>query len=199
MNFNLDGYYIVALIFGILAVLDCFLGYLFPKRGLTLLFKLLFDVFSVINLLFAYLSTKEAGLIAGLATNVIGICRDLVFLQRGKSKIFDDVTWLAIFLLLYSLSLITTYKNPLSLLPVIGSLINTTALFLYSQKLNRILTIFGQLFFISFYASLIVNSELLTLLNLLCSCVTLVSVILGLINVLRFEKKKSVTNVNNKL
>lgn len=191
MNFNLDGYYIVALIFGILAVLDCFLGYLFPKRNLTLIFKLLFDVFSVINLLFAYLSTKEAGILAGLATNIVGICRDLIFLQRSKSKVFDDYTWLAIFLLLYSLSLLTTYKNPLSLLPVIGSLINTTALYLYNQKVNRILTFFGQLFFISFYASLIVNSSLLTLLNLICSSVTFVSVIIGLIHILRGEKKKS--------
>ena len=188
ININIDGYYIVSLIFGVLAVLSCLFVYLFPGRFHTLLFKMLFDIFSIFSLTFAYLSTKEALLLAGLATNVVGVTRDIFFMFRKKGTWTDSYFWPFLFCSLYLLSLIFTYRGPLSLLPVFGSVINTSALYLINQKRTKMITIVGQVLFITSYAILVNNSELLTILNLTASVVTLVSVIAGLIIIYKKNK-----------
>lgn len=187
MNINFDGWYIASLVFGILAVLVCLLIYLTKNRLLTLFFKLLFDVFSILNLIFAYISTGEVALLAGLGGNVVGALRDIFFMFRKKYKWADSYLWVGVFWLLFGLSLIFTYRNPLSLMPVIGSFINTFALFLIDQKYTKYITFFGQFVFITYYAVLIRGSELLTILNLSASVVTLVSVIIGIIVIWRDE------------
>ena len=190
MNINFDGWYIASLVFGVLAVLVCLLVYAFPSRKLTLIFKMLFDIFSIFNLAFAYISTKEVGLLAGLGTNVVGVTRDIFFLFRKKYKWADHYFWLIFFCSLYALSLIFTYKSALSLMPVIASIINTSALYLINQKRTKIITIFGQIIFITYFAILIQGSELLTILNLAASTTTLISVIIGLFLILKNERKE---------
>lgn len=188
MNINFDGWYITSLVFGVLAVLVCLLVYAFNNRKLTLIFKMLFDIFSILNLAFAYVSTKEPGLLAGLGVNVVGVTRDIFFLFRKKYKWADHYLWVVFFCTLYACSLFFTYKSPLSLLPVFGSIINTSALYLINQKHTKIITIFGQVLFITYFAVLIQASELLTILNLSASVVTLISVIIGLISIIIREK-----------
>lgn len=185
----MDGYYITSLVFGILAVLVCLFIFSHRSRSLSLLLKFLFDLFSALNLTFAYLSTGEVILLAGLGTNIVGMARDILFFFRGRYKWANNILWLFLFLLLYGLSLIFTYRNPLSLLPVIGSLINTTALYLLNHKAMKWLTFIGQLFFITYYAILIRSSDMLTILNLLASSVMMASVIIGLF-ILYFVKKE---------
>ena len=189
MIINFDGWYITSLVFGILAVLVCLLIYATRSRFLTLFFKMFFDIFSVLNLTFAYLSTKEPALLAGLGTNMVGVSRDILFMFRGKYKWADNSFWLFLFVSLYGMSLSLTYQNPLSLMPVFASMINTTALYLLNQKHTKIVTIFGQIIFITYFAVLVSGTELLSILNLLCSVVTLVSVIIGLINIKISSKK----------
>ena len=191
MNINFDGWYIVSLVFGVLAVLVCFLIYLTKSRILTLFFKMLFDIFSILNLTFAYISTKEVGLLAGLGTNIVGVVRDIFFMYRKKYRWADHYFWLILFCSIYALSLIFTYKTPLSVMPVVGAIINTTALYLMNQKHTKYITFVGQIIFITYYSLLIVGSELLTILNLSASVVTFISVIIGIVLILKNEYKEN--------
>lgn len=189
MNINFDGWYIASLIFGILAVLVCFLIYSTKDRTKTLLLKFAFDIFSILNLAFAFISTNEVALLAGLGTNVVGAVRDIFFIFRKKYKWADHYLWVVLFSSLYALSLIFTYKNPLSLMPVIGSIINTSALYLIDQKKTKWITVIGQIIFITYFAILIKGSELLTILNLSASVVTMISVIIGLVVIYHSNKE----------
>lgn len=189
MNINFDGWYIASLIFGILAVSVCFLIYATKDRTKTLLLKFAFDIFSILNLAFAFISTNEVILLAGLGTNVVGAVRDIFFIFRKKYKWADHYLWVVFFCTLYALSLIFTYKNPLSLMPVIGSIINTSALYLIDQKKTKWITVIGQIIFITYFAILIKGSELLTILNLSASVVTMISVIIGLVVIYRSNEE----------
>jgi len=188
----MDGLYVTSIVFGILAVLVCFFIFLHRSRDLTLMFRLLFDIFSALSITFAYLYSKEVVLFAGLGTNIVGIGADILFYFRKRYKWADHIFWLFLILSLYGLSLIFTYRSPISLLPIFGSFINTTALYLMNHKVTKWMTFCGQIFFITYYSLLLVGSDMLTLLNLLCSSVMMVSVIIGLF-MIYFKKDQKTT------
>ena len=116
---------------------------------------------------------------AGIASNVVGAIRDVIYIKvngnRNRFYCTIGLTMLMIMCVQF------TYTNPASYLPIIGTLINTVALSFKNKRAACALTIFGQLFFISYYIILIPSSDLLTLINAFAAIMLFVSALLGLI------------------
>lgn len=176
-------FFVLAFILGILIIAYSFLMFLLPKKNSYLFIKLLFDLTYIAQLLLIFFATKSYGVFAGIAANSVGAIRDVVYMKDDNKE--HRMYWnfflcaLIIFLLHFS------YSSPISYLPVIGTVINTTALSLKEKKNVCALTIFGQFFFISYYVLLLKESDFLTILNIISALTLLVSAIVGLVLSLR--------------
>ena len=172
-------FYVIAFILGIIIIGFSFLMFLLPKKNSHLFIKLLFDLTYIAQMLFIFFATHTYGVFAAIASNSVGAIRDIAFIRDDKKN--DRFYWtlalcaLMIFLLHFS------YDSPASYLPVFGTLINTTALSLKDKKKTCALTIFGQLFFISYYFLLLKESDFLTILNIISAFMLFFSAILGLV------------------
>ncbi len=186
--------YIVAFIFGIFIILDSALVYLSKSRFLTLFLKLIFDLLSIAQLVVMYLGLGIEAVLPAIGINTIGATRDILFMFKEKYSKTLGYSILGVLLIITALSLIWTYRSPVSILPCVGTIINTTALYLTEQKWCKSLTICGQILFITYYAILIPESDLLTILNMIASIMTFVSAVVGLIN-LYINNKKSLENL----
>lgn len=182
--------YIAAFVIGIFIIIDCILIYAFPTRNLTIIFKMVFDALSIINLLLIFFESNVTGVLAGLASVSVGLLRDILFLFKNKFKWANTIFLPLFIILLTGLSLIWTYSSWLSLLPIVGTMINSVALYLDDVQTCKSLTIGGQIFFITYYSLLIVDSDFLTIINLICSISMFVSCFIGLFN-LNLKKRKA--------
>ena len=171
-------FYVIAFILGLVIIALSFLMFLLPKKNSHLFIKLLFDITYIIQMLFIFFATNTYGVFVGIASNSVGAIRDIAFLKSEKKE--SRFYWtLALCALMVSL-LHFSYDSSISYLPVFGTLINTTALSFSDKKKTCSLTIFGQIFFISYYALLLKESDFLTVLNIISASFLFVSAILGL-------------------
>ncbi|MCQ2086947.1 MAG: HAD-IA family hydrolase [Bacilli bacterium] len=181
--------YAVAVALGILLICICIFSHLKNSRNMTLIMKLAFDITATTYLTAVYFATGAVGVFAGIAINGIGIIRSIIFLFRYKNKFFDNNWCLLSFEIIQALSLIISYTSPISIIPTIASMFTTYALFINKQKVTKSLIIVAQSMFITYYALLLKDSDLLTILMLVSCCVTLSSSITGLILIFVHEKK----------
>lgn len=181
-------FYVIAFILGIIIIGFSLMMFLLPKKNSHLFIKLLFDITYIVQMLFIFFATGSYAVFAGIAANSVGAIRDVVYMKDDDTehrKYWNiGLCTLMVFLLHFS------YSGPISYLPTIGTLINTTALSFKDKKKVCALTIFGQFFFISYYVLLLAESDFLTILNIVSALMILVSAIVGLIiNI--FKKKVS--------
>lgn len=181
---------ILAYITGGLIVLLGLLIYVFPQRNKTLLFKMCTDIVTAINGLFIYFATGNLLIFASVATCTIGVIRDIIFSLRGKYKVFNYYFWAILFAIVNMCTLFFTYQSPISLLPVIGTVVSCLTLYLYNQKLTKSGAIFCQTLYVIYYAILIPSSNVLTIFSLLSAISTLTGSIVGLTFLLFYKKKK---------
>jgi len=184
-------YLTLCYITGILCILISLFTYLFPTRKMSLLMKALIDIVSVLNLLFVYLYTKNSLVLASVATTGIGFIRDIVFFFRQKKKWLNNYAWPIGFSIIFSLSLIFTYKGPLSLMPVIGSVISTMSLYAINQKITKCGALCCITLYIIYYGILLEGSGILTLFSLLSYVSCFVGTLVGLIILFKKDKKAS--------
>ena len=170
--------YVVAFLLGFVIICFSLLMFLLPKKNSHLFIKLLFDITYIIQMLFIYFATGAVGVFAGIASNSVGAIRDIAFIKEENKthRIYWTIGLCALMVGLLHFS----YTGPISYLPIFGTLINTTALSFKNKKHTCALTIFGQLFFISYYALLLKDSSLLTILNIVSAVMLFVSAVLGL-------------------
>lgn len=185
----MNGWYILALITGILLDIACILPYLFPSRKKTLWFRLFFDAINLMNVFFIFFYTENTLLLAAITTGVVAIIRDVIFYYRNRYPKMDSWLWPTIISIIYIASVNISYTNWLSLFPVIGSVINTFALYCNNQKHTKMITLVGQIFFITYNSCLINASNNLTIMNLISSSFMFVSALIGLIYILYMAKK----------
>ena len=130
-------------------------------------------------MLFIFFATHSYGVFAAIASNSVGAIRDIAFMKDDNKEHRKYMTIalcaLMIFLLRFS------YSSPASYLPIIGTLINTTALSFKDKRHTCALTIFGQLFFISYYVLLLSESDFLTILNTISASMLFISAFIGLL------------------
>ena len=191
----MNAWYIASIVLGSLTIAVSFLCFIVPHRKVNLLFRLIFDALNIVNCICIFYATNTNAILIALVCDSIAIVRDIIFYFRKKGNWVDHIIWLLLFNALYLLSLIWTWSGPIVLLPAIANVFNTTALFIYKKKLTRIVTLFGQICFITYYCLLLAQSDLLTLLNLIASAMMFVSAIIGL--VVLFVREKQRNNTNN--
>lgn len=180
--------YIAAFVLGILIVLISILSFLSTKRVIVLLFRLCFDVLSIIQLSLIYYDQGSDSVLIGIFITITELLREIIFIFKNKFKWTKSPIVPIFFVVISWLSLIWTYDTWISIIPVIGMSINTGALFMSNVKKTKITILFGQIFFISYYALLIASTNLLTMLNMLSSIAFFVSAFIGLMVMLNKEK-----------
>lgn len=179
-------YFVIAFLLGILIIFFSSVMFLLPKAKSHLFIKLLFDITYIAQMICIFMFSNSYVIFAGIASNAVGAVRDIAFMKTENDEYrfywTIGLTMMMIFLMHF------TYSNFYSYLPAIGTLINTVALSFKNKRNACLLTIFGQLFFISYYVALLQDSDLLTLLNVIAALMLLVSAAAGFI--LSFKKSK---------
>lgn len=123
---------LAANIFGTLGIASTILIYQQKTRKGLILSKLLSDV-----IWFLYYFSLSA--YSGAAIAVIGMIRELVFINREK-KWAKHPIWLIFFLALSFGCAIFTWKNIFSLLPCIASAVSVISFWIGNPKLSRFLS-----------------------------------------------------------
>ena len=116
-------------VFGVLGMATTVLIYQQKTRKGLILSKLLSDV-----IWFLYYICLSA--YSGAAIAVIGMIRELVFINREK-KWAKHPIWLVFFLMLSFVSAIITWKNIYSVLPCIASAISVISFWIGNPRLSR--------------------------------------------------------------
>ncbi|MBE6141887.1 MAG: YgjV family protein [Erysipelotrichaceae bacterium] len=172
-------FYVIAFILGIIIIIYSLMMFLLPKKNSHLFIKLLFDIAYIAQMLFIFFATKSYAVFIGIASNTVGAVRDIVFITSDKKE--HRLYWTIVLCALMVAFLHFSYDSPVSYLPVFGTLINTTALSFKKKQNTCALTMFGQLFFISYYSLLLKESDFLTILNIISASMLFISAVVGFI------------------
>lgn len=124
----------VSIIFGVGAMLALFSIYQQKTRKGIILSKLSADVCWVVH----YLCI---GGIAGAIPNLVGIFRELVFVNRKKHKWADHVFWPALFIFINFGLAIGTFHSAFNVLPIAASALVTVLLWIDNPLLTKLLSI----------------------------------------------------------
>jgi len=166
---------------GFLVLFTIFL-YILPSRKSNIFLKAISEIIVIANGIFIYLYTENTLIFAGIATTSIALVREIVFYKKDDIKMLQHIAWPIAFSVLFCLSLIITYKSPISLLPVIGSVASSFALYASNKKLLNTGVIASSALYVVYYALLIPsNGNILTIFSLLSSSMGIISGIIGLI------------------
>ncbi|MCR4879618.1 MAG: YgjV family protein [Bacilli bacterium] len=172
-------FWVIAFSLGIIIICLSLTMFLLPKKNSHLFIKLLFDLTYIVQMLFIFFATHTYGVFIAIASNTVGAIRDIAFMKSEEKE--NRFYWAIGLSMLMIASLYLSYDSVISYLPVIGTLINTTALALIDKKKTCALTMFGQIFFISYYALLAKESDFLTSLNIVSAVMLFISSTIGLI------------------
>lgn len=110
-NIIVQGIGFIALIFGVFSFQS-------NKREKILFFQLLSSIFYFLNLFLL-------GAHTGAVTRMFGVVRNSIFMLKGKRKWASHIIWLYIFIIIFTVSGIFTYKNVFSFLPIIAMSLGT--------------------------------------------------------------------------
>lgn len=125
---------IVSWLFGLGAMLSLFLIYQQKDRKKLIIFKLCADVCWATH----YLCIFAPG---GMIPNLVGIFRELVFVNREEKKWANKVFW-PIFFIIINLTLgIITANRPINLLPITASVFVSLSLWLKNPTLTKIMSV----------------------------------------------------------
>ena len=189
----MDTFLLLAYITGGLLVAYSLFLYIFPSRRLNLLLKAGADVISCINLLFVYLATGNVLVIAGIATNMIACFREVLFSFRGDWKVLDCIAWPIGFSVIFALSLIFTYESPVSIFPVVGSIVSTISVYFINKKLLKSGMMIACALYVVYNLCLVSSSGVLIIFSLLCAIAGFISATIGLFIVL-FKKPEEISD-----
>ena len=176
---------IVGEIIGFIAIGESFLIYFSQTRQRMLLFKLLSDTLWLLNFLCI-------GGYTGALLNTVGICRELVFYNRDRSKICGNRIWLPIFLIATLISpivsMISGAEGLYALLPAFGSAFAVIGFYQKNPRLTRRIGFFAQLLWL-IYAIFVQNYS-----SIVCNAILIASTIAGELRAFYIERKKKEKN-----
>ena len=158
--------YIIGQIFGILATLNCLVLPLFRRKWQMLLSNAFGNLLFALNLLFI----GQPRSLPIYAVAILQVFVTLGFLRR-EQPVTPRVNLL--FLFLYIACGLSTYAQPLDLLPIIGAIFNMLATFQPDEQKTRYLLLANTLVF-ALYFFLIRSTSILS------SVVTTVSTLAGI-------------------
>lgn len=117
----MDIYYIAAQFFGMLGLIVMVLALFQKSRSKMLLFVNFNCIFFIIEYLLL-------GALAGVGSNLVALCRTILFKKRSENKKFDNIWIYTSVMAAYTITAILTYNGPISLLPIVAEYIYATAL-----------------------------------------------------------------------
>lgn len=97
--------------------------------------KILF--FQFFSSIFYFLNLFLIGALTGAITMMFGIFRNYVFLHKGKKNWASHPVWLFLFLGIFIISGILTYKNVFSILPIAGMCLGTICFWMTNPSYIR--------------------------------------------------------------
>ncbi len=125
---------IISQIIGILALCVTVICYQFNDQKKILIMQIIASLLFMTNL-----ALRDA--MAGALLNIHGICRALVFYQRGRHKWADSPLWAVFFSVLAVICVAVTWQSPLDILPAVGMVFTTAAYYMTDPKWIRRLTL----------------------------------------------------------
>lgn len=123
---------IAAEITGILAIITSLLSFQMKKRGTIMAFQMTASLLSSLSLFLV-------GTVVGGCLDFLSFVRTLIFSNNDK-KWASSPLWLAGFCLLMIATGILTWESAWSILPIIGSLLSTIALWMKKEKHIRMIS-----------------------------------------------------------
>ncbi len=123
-----------AWIFGIGAMISLFISHQKKSRSGILIYKLCADVFWAAH----YICL---GATAGAIPNVIGIFREIIFINRERCKFASSVVWPCIFILTNLKFGIMSFDVWYDILPIAASVFVTISLWINNPKLTKCISI----------------------------------------------------------
>lgn len=171
---------IFAYIFGIGAMGALFSIYQQSSRKRLIASKLIADVCWVVH----YLCLGAYG---GAIPNFVGIFRELVFVNRENKKWANYSFWPLVFIIVNFLLGLRTFAAPINLLPILGSVFVTVALWLRRPTLTKIFS------FPVSTAFLIYDVFVGSWIGVISESISLISIVIALIKILkeRYYVKRS--------
>ncbi len=124
---------IAAQIFGLFAMLSLFIIYQQKSRKKIIIAKLSADICWVAH----YLCL---GGIAGIIPNMVGIFRELVFINRKDKAWANKLVWPIVFIAINFGLGMTTFHSFYNILPIAASAFVTVSLWIDNPKLTKIIT-----------------------------------------------------------
>lgn len=125
---------IAAQIFGLFAMLSLFIIYQQKSRKKIIIAKLSADICWVAH----YLCL---GGIAGIIPNMVGVFRELVFINRKDKAWANKLVWPIVFIAINFGLGMTTFHSVYNILPIAASAFVTVSLWIDNPKLTKIITI----------------------------------------------------------
>ena len=119
---------------GLGAMISLFLIYQQKDRRRILLCKLSADVFWIAHYFLL-------GATAGMIPNLVGIFRELVFINRGKKKWAATPFWAALFILINLTLGILSFDVWSDIIPIIASSFVTVSLWINNPNLTKLITL----------------------------------------------------------
>ena len=123
-----------AWILGIGAMLSLFISHQKKSRNGILAYKLCADVFWA-----SHYICLEA--MAGMIPNLVGIFREIIFINRERHKFAGSVAWPCIFILTNLTLGIVSFDAWYDVLPIIASMFVTVSLWINNPKLTKFISI----------------------------------------------------------
>ena len=128
------GYDILINAIGVISVALLFICFQMKDRSKILRFNIFsslgWTIFFILN-----------GDFTSALMNIIGVCRILVFLQRGRYSWAKSHAWLYIFLAISLTGSVLTFKIWKDIFPLVAGLLNTVAFYVLSEKVLRTLNL----------------------------------------------------------
>ena len=119
---------------GLGAMISLFLIYQQKDRRRILLCKLSADIFWIAHYFLL-------GATAGMIPNLVGIFRELVFINRGKKKWAATPLWAALFILINLTLGILSFDVWYDIIPIIASSFVTVSLWINNPNLTKLITL----------------------------------------------------------
>ena len=124
------------------------------------------------------------GISAGVIA-CIGVVRESVFLNKGK-KWADSKLWLLFFVVLSIVSAIFTWKSPMSILPVLASVISVFSFWRAKPLLSKLLAYIISACMLSY------DILVLSYMGMINEVLTLISTTIGIVTLNIFESEKKI-------
>ena len=161
-------------ILGFGAMISLFLIYQQNSRKKILMCKLSADIFWILH----YFSL---GARAGMIPNLVGIFRELVFINRKTKKWANTPLWVALFISANFILGICSYKEWYDIVPIIASAYVTVSLWIDNPYLMKLISIPVS------FAFLVYDIFVLSYVGIINESIAIVSIIIYIIK--SFDKK----------